>query len=151
MRFDQDAAGHTHTTDWLFLFLCAIHDSDCRIGRVGNQAAFIGMNRLEHAFPGKGVAVNQVEGASIERKATGVVDPKCPEHVLRASGPERYLLRFDPGLENGDQGRLVLTDGDLLLELVLEIVAETLGFGLGLLAFGVASEPKRAKHFPCSG
>jgi hypothetical protein len=56
--------------------LHAIHDTNCWIGSVGNQTALIRMNCFEHAFSGKRIAVNEIEGTAIEGETAGVLDPE---------------------------------------------------------------------------
>ena len=126
--FDNADAG-----DGSFARLLLHRDPQSGIGGIGDETALGGMNRLDQAFSGKGVAVEDVERSGVESQAAAVGDPKSTADFARVLVPDGDLLRIDARLQNRHQGGLILADRDLLLEVVFEIVAEVFGFGFGLL------------------
>lgn len=101
------------------------------------------MDGLDQAFSGEGVAVEDVEGSGVEGQAAAIGDPKGATNFSRVLVPDRDLFRIDARLQNRHQRGLVLADGDLLLEVVLEIVAEVFTFGFRLLSGGCPSRSWR--------
>ena len=84
---------------WLLVRFCLrLHLHGC-VGRVGKQAPFVRMHGGEDALAGEGAAVDDVEGAGVERLAAGVLEPERAQRS-RLFIPHRNFVRFDGSVEN---------------------------------------------------
>ena len=54
---------------------------DCRVGGIRDQALLSGTDRVEQTLAGEGAVFLDVEGAAVERKTTGVIEPKRAQHA----------------------------------------------------------------------
>src|ERR1700687_674051 len=117
-----------------FRFLFLIHQQ-AKVGCVRQQTFFTWLDGIHETLTSKRVSFEHVETAPVECEVAGVVDPKSTKHRWLRRIPDRNLFRVDACLENGHHRRLVLADGDAVLELVLEQIAEFLGLGHGSSGF----------------
>ena len=94
------------------------------VDRIGEQALFARVDRVGETFARKLAVVEDGEAAAVQRRIAGVGEPQRPQrHGIRCV-VQSDALSLDVGLENGDEGGLVLVDGDRLGEGVLEEVVE---------------------------
>jgi len=99
-------------------------DADGLIGGVGEETALGGVDGVEEAFAPEVSVFDDGEAAAVEGEVAGVFDPEGAEGDGVGGRPEADALGVDLGLEDGDEGGLVLADSDGLGELVLEVVVE---------------------------
>ena len=99
-------------------------DANGLIDRVGEQALFRRVNRIEQAFAAEIAVFHDGEGATVEREAGGVGLPVRAERCGFARRPERKPLGIDLGLQDRHHRGLVLADGDGLGKVIGEIVIE---------------------------
>ena len=110
------------------------------VGGVGHQALFVGPDGIENALARECFVLHYAEAAAVERQAARIAEPQSALRA-RQSGPlvpDRDLFRNDRRLNDRDQRRSILADGDGFFEFVFEKVAEFLGLrgGLSLRAGG---------------
>ena len=106
-------------------------DEKAEIGGIRDEATLAGFECVGEAFTGEDFFFQDAEAASVEGERTGVLQPECAQGTTGAVGgiPERDLFGFDVGLKDGDERGLVFAQGDMVLEFVLEEVAEVLAVG----------------------
>src|SRR6202022_488717 len=123
--------GDHDLSDLLFFrFLFLIHQQ-AEVSRVRQQTFFTRLDGIHQTLTSKSVGFEHIEAAPVECEVAAVVDPKSTKHGWLRRIPDRNLFRVDARLENGHHRRLVLADGDAVLELVLEQIAEFLGLRHG--------------------
>src|SRR5947208_1528406 len=76
------------------------------------------------------------ERAGIKRQAAAVGDPKSAEGALGHGIPERDFFGVDTRVDDRHQRRLVFADGDPLLQVVLEQVADLAARSFGFEVLG---------------
>ena len=106
-------------------------DADGLVGCVGEKAALVGVDGIEEAFAAEVSVFDDGEGAAVESEVGGVGDPEGAQGYGLLCRPEGYAFGVNLGLEDGDQGGLVFVDGDGFRDLVLEVVVEGVGGGVG--------------------
>src|ERR1035438_1613631 len=117
-----------------FRFLFLIH-KQAEVGRVRQQTFFTRLDGIHQTLTGKRVGFEHVETTPVECEIAAVVNPKSTKHRRLRRIPDRYFFRVDASLENGHHRRLVLANGDAVLKLVLEQIAEFLGLRHGGCSF----------------
>src|SRR4051812_25654713 len=86
------------------------------------------MNGFNQSFTGECSAIDDVEGAGIEREAACVLDPKRPQGwLIGVRCPERDFIGLDSRLQDRNERRLIFANGDRLFDVVFEVVTEFLG------------------------
>ena len=106
-------------------------DADGLVDGVGEQAVLVGMDGIEQAFAAEVAVLDDGEGAAVEGEVGGVGDPEGAQRDGLLRRPEGDALGVDFGLQDGDEGGLVFADGDGFGEVVLEVVVEGGGGGVG--------------------
>src|SRR5258708_23942271 len=117
--------------DFGYVLLIASH---YLIEGVNKQQLLVGLEGIDQTFAGKRVVFDDIEGAAIERKPAGVLDPQRVQRSPGRTAPESDLLGVNVRINDRDEGRVVLKNRDFLFQVVLEEIAEFLSGGAGDLA-----------------
>src|SRR6202140_2025663 len=108
-------------------FLLGI-DQDAKVGSIRHQSLLARLDRVHQALARKRVALEHVETAAVEREIDGIVHPERAQDRTIRGIPHGNFLGVDARLQDGHEGRLILTDGDAIFQFVLEQVTEFAGF-----------------------
>ena len=112
------------------------------VAGIREEAALVGLDGIEKAFAGKAVAFDDGEGAGVERGAGGVAEPEGVAGDVVVFIPDGDFERVNTGLHDGHERGLVFADGDGLLDVVGEELADFAsagGFELGFEVVVAAS------------
>ena len=127
-----------------------VENGDAQLDGVRHQPLVVGLEGLEHRLADVGAVLDDGDRAAFERQAGGVLELDAAHRVL---GPRVFVVKKNrPALEgpqhDGDQGGLIAANGDGMLDLVFEEIAE-LAFadlGGGGTWVGTSSE---LRSWPC--
>ena len=95
-------------------------DAHALVHSVGKQPSFLGLERINQALTSKSIVVDDIESPAVEGQPAGVLDPQGTQGARGRVAPQRDFLRIHVGVDDGNQGRMVLEDRDFLFQVVFE-------------------------------
>src|SRR5882762_10797000 len=99
-----------------------------QIRRVREQAALAGFDGIGQALASEYFVVEYAEAAAVQSEWAGILQPQSAQGPAGAGGaaPQRNPFRFEFGLHDRHERRLIFLERDTIFYFVLEEIAEAL-------------------------